>query len=105
MQKDIVNQVGEFRTNLQAFVSEHYSHNFPNLKVPTIDVKFGKKYAKVIKTDNQRSVHSFIDLSNGDILMAASWNAPSTKTPRGNIYQENCDVGVAVDAYGARYLK
>lgn len=104
MKKDILSQIGEFRTNLQAFICEHYKQ-FPSLTPPTVDVKVGKKYAKVIKTDNQRSVHSFINMSNGDILMAASWSAPSVKTPRGNIYDENCGVGYAVDAYGARYLK
>lgn len=50
----------------------------------------GKKYIKVIKNG---SVHSFIVKENegkfrkGDILKAASWNAPAKNHARGNIFE------------------
>jgi hypothetical protein len=72
--------------------------------IPKVEITFGKKYAKVIKVDNSRCVHCFIDLSNGDILKAATFNAPA-KQARGNIFDNNCGVGTAVNVYGARYLK
>jgi hypothetical protein len=49
----------------------------------------GKKYIKVVKNG---SVHSFIVKENegkfrkGDILKAASWNAPAKNHARGNIF-------------------
>ena len=45
--------------------------NFTFSDPPTITVDYGKKYAKVVKNDNlngARSVHSFIDMSIGDII-------------------------------------
>jgi hypothetical protein len=103
MDQNIQNQVGLFTIKLSQLMREYYTTKFSNLAVPKLEVKFGKKYAKIIKVDNQRSVHSFINLSNGDILMAASWNAPA-KHARGNIFDANCGVGTAVTVYGARYL-
>lgn len=55
-----------------------------------IEVKFGKKYIKILSGG---SAHSFIvntDKDNkfkrGDILMAASWSTPARNKPRGNIF-------------------
>lgn len=54
--------------------------------------KEGSKYIKVIQGT---SVHSFIvkedgkKFKKGDILKAASWNAPATNFPRGNILTFN----------------
>ena len=60
-----------------------------------IDHIRGSKYIKVIRTDNQTSVHSFIvNIHNdkkfkyGDILKAASWNAPARNFARGNVFEE-----------------
>ena len=60
-----------------------------------IDHICGSKYIKVIRTDNQTSVHSFIvNIHNdkkfkyGDILKAASWNAPARNFARGNVFGE-----------------
>lgn len=51
----------------------------------------GRNYIKIISND---SAHSFIvaketkGFKKGDILMAASWNAPATNFARGNIFDE-----------------
>ena len=60
-----------------------------------IDHICGSKYIKVIRRDNQTSVHSFIvniydddKFKYGDILKAASWNAPARNFARGNVFEE-----------------
>lgn len=51
-----------------------------------IDFEFGKKYVRVVKTTcNQRSVHSFVEIENGDVWKAASWKVPAKNIPRGNV--------------------
>jgi hypothetical protein len=55
----------------------------------SISYTVGKKYIKVVSSG---SVHSFIlksdsdKFSNGDILKAASWNAPARNFARGNVF-------------------
>ena len=39
-----------------------------------VEIKKGRKYYKVI-TEN--SVHCFVDVKNGDVYKAASWNKPA----------------------------
>ena len=60
-----------------------------------IDHICGSKYIKVIRKDNQTSVHSFIvniydddKFKYGDILKAASWKSPARNFARGNIFEE-----------------
>lgn len=66
--------------------------------------KLGRKYAKIITVTEagagQRMVHSFVDLKTGDILKAASWNAPAKKA-RGSVL--DLDAG-GFSIYGANYL-
>jgi len=56
----------------------------------------GKKYIKIVKTDNQSSVHSFVvnvhndkQFKYGDILKAASWAAPARNFARGNVFESD----------------
>lgn len=71
-----------------------------------IEFKYGKKYIKVIRTDSQRSVHSFIVLGPdkkfqvGDILKSAGWAAPARNRARGNIFGK-----YRIRWTGAEYLK
>ncbi len=70
----------------------------------TYSMKRGRKYGKVIMTvigSSGISVHSFVDLNNGDILKAAGWAAPA-KTARGSVF--DLDAG-GFDWRGAAYLK
>ncbi len=69
-----------------------------------VSAMYGKKYARIVTTRNGggRSVHSFINLANGDILKSATWATPA-KHARGNILAE--DIGAsAINQYGANYL-
>lgn len=69
------------------------------------EVEYGRKFAKIVMIHfGQCSVHTFIDLSNGDILKAGTWKAPAPKGVRGNIFA--ADLGrSAVNEYGANYLR
>ena len=80
-----------------------FTHDQP----PVIEVEYGKKYARVIHRDYSgpsRSVHTFVNLINGDILKSGSWKAPAPNGVRGNIFQNDFGAGV-VNEYGATYLK
>ena len=59
--------------------------------------KTGRKYIKILSEHG--GVYCFID-ANGDVLKAASWNAPA-KHARGNIFEVGKE---GVDKYGAHYL-
>lgn len=65
----------------------------------------GKKYTKVIiDYGNQKSVHSFVNKENGDVLKPASWNAPA----KGARYNLNTDMLVLekiLDPYGSYLYK
>lgn len=61
-----------------------------------IEIRYGKKYIKIIK---QGSVWGFIvndqndkKFKYGDILKAASFNAPAKNKARGNIFDEEYSV-------------
>lgn len=57
-------------------------------KVPTFNVEYGQKNAKITRTSyGQISVHCFVEIATGNIYMAASWKAPA-KGVRGNIADE-----------------
>lgn len=65
----------------------------------TLCVFYGRKYAKV---ERGNVVYCFIDLSNGNLLKAATYNAPAKHT-RSNIYA--ADHGLSgVNEYGANYI-
>lgn len=63
-------------------------YKFDMAKLPTYDVSYGKKFAKIAVTSyGQKSVHCFVEISTGDIYKAATWSAPA-KGVRGNISNE-----------------
>jgi hypothetical protein len=92
-----------FLKGVEKIVTDHFDNNFPILEVPTFEVNNGRRYFKIVRVDNQRSVHVFVDRTNGDVLKAASWKTPA-KHSRGNIF--NKDNGLdCMTPYGATYLK
>lgn len=60
--------------------------------------KGGKKFDKIIRDG---SVFCFIEIATGNVLKAATYNAPA-KGKRGSIYEVGQE---GVDKYGALYLK
>jgi len=74
---------------------------------PQIRADLGSKYAKVIKIDQlngSRSVHTFVNMDNGDILKSGSWKAPAPNGVRGNIFDTDLGESV-VNEHGANYLR
>jgi hypothetical protein len=55
-----------------------------------IEFETGSKYVKVVSISGggSRSVHSFVEKANGNILRAASWKAPARNFVRGNVYDQ-----------------
>jgi len=53
-----------------------------------VEFEPGSKYVKIvtISAGGSRSVHSFVEKSNGVIWRAASWKAPAKNFPRGNVF-------------------
>lgn len=56
-----------------------------------VTAQYGFRNCKIVIHDSQSAVYCFIDLSNGDILKAATWSKPATGA-RGNIWNDDCDV-------------
>ncbi len=99
--QNITDAIGAYIESVQAMVNDQYARHYPKLTAPTISVSCGRKYARIISQDGvSRGVHSFIDLSTGDVLKAESWKRPA-KGARGNLF--NLDQGIGrVSAYGPR---
>ena len=74
---------------------------------PHVSADIGRKYARVVKNDQlngSRSVHTFVNLENGDILKSGGWSAPQKNGVRGNIFAD--DLGAnRVNEHGANYIK
>jgi|TARA_R110000824_G_scaffold229521_1_gene417180 hypothetical protein len=102
-------EIEEFATRVQEVINKHFKERFPNLTPSTISVKFGRKYAKIIRESStgargttQKCVYGFVDAHTGDIYKAASWRAPA-KHVRGSIFDH--DGGMhATTPYGIKYL-
>lgn len=62
-----------------------------------------KRCVKIVevKDGKPRSVFAFIEIASGDVLKAASWNAPA-KHARGNIFADDPLKGTT--PYGPEYL-
>ena len=74
---------------------------------PKVTADVGSKYARVVKVDQlngSRSVHTFVNLDNGDILKSGGWKAPAPNGVRGNIFETDLGASV-VNEMGANYLR
>lgn len=75
----------------QDYINTTYSKEMIEDFVNNVTCHEGSKYIKVVA---RNSVHSFIvkndhgKFKKGDILKAASWNAPAKNCARGNIFNE-----------------
>jgi hypothetical protein len=103
MNNDIQAALTKFVDSVQVMQDEYMGKNFPSLGRELITVERGKRYAKLVRGEGiDRCVYCFVDLTNGDILKAATWKAPA-KHARGNILA--VDPISAVNAHGANYLR
>ena len=93
---------------LQWKMDEYFKANgFTFSDPPKFRADLGNKYARVIKVDQlngSRSVHTFVNLDNGDILKSGGWKAPAPNGVRGNIFDTDLGASV-VNEQGANYLR
>tara|TARA_Y100000034_G_scaffold21828_1_gene25106 strand:- start:141 stop:521 length:381 start_codon:yes stop_codon:yes gene_type:complete len=116
-QKDVVSRIYDYADVVQTKQDEYFTRNgFTHSPSDKIEVKLGRRYAKIVKLDRAwdennepiacpgrgGSVHTFVDINNGDILKAASWQAPAPNGVRGNIFSEDYGASV-VNEHGANY--
>lgn len=90
---------------LNAFQETYYKDRFANLTVPKISPEPGVKYIRLVsdRGSNQRYCYGFLDYQ-GNIYKSESWKKPA-KHVRGNIFNDNFDIGHAFTEYGVRYLR
>ena len=72
---------------------EYHAQRIEQIKNEGVDEEFyletGRKYYKLVhRSGISRSVHCFINKTNGDVLKSASWNAPA-KGVRYNLLDDN----------------
>lgn len=78
-------ELANFKNAIESQFTVYRARNNDNSNYE-ISFEFGKKFIRVVKTiHTQRSAHSFIDISNGDVYKAASWTTPAKNFVRGNI--------------------
>lgn len=94
-----------FVATCQSVIDKHYKDDFPTLTPPRLTVDLGRRYARIVKNESSssRSVHCFVDLTNGDVLKSESWKKPA-KHARGSIFSAK-NGEEAITAYGAHYLR
>jgi len=81
---------------------QHIRKHFSGLEAPDFEVMEGRKYDKIVQVErNSRSSFCWLDRATGDILKG-SWKCVTEKTPRGNIFNDDCLKGVG--PYGVNYL-
>ena len=103
-----VSRLEKYMDMVQWKNDQYYEMNgFTFSDPPKVRADIGRKYARVVKVDQlngSRSVHTFVNLDNGDILKSGGWAAPQKNGVRGNIF--DTDVGESVvNEHGAIYLK
>ena len=98
-----------FVDGIQNKLNEHYAKHLANLAAPTVSVRGGSKYWKVVTDQNGNgySVFGFVRKEDGAILKAASWSAPFVKGPsavRGYVTDPQNGMS-SVDWHGVVYAR
>jgi hypothetical protein len=88
----------------KVYADHCFRNGYSNYDQCEFSYTVGKRYAKVIRSDPHTSVFAFVDMDNGDIFKAASWNAPA-KHARGNINHADTEYDGCVMPYGIVYLR
>ena len=89
-----------FYIGVQKIHNDYMDKYYLNNPKDTFSYTEGKRFVKIIC---RTSAHTFVDLSNGDVLKPASWNTPA-KHARGNIFDEFNGLKYMTQ-FGPMYLK
>ena|SRR6516164_8069146 len=104
-EEDMHNVVPAFDIAFATFFQglEQLASNDPETVRLEMDV--GPRYIRVVRVYNdRRSLHCFVDRTNGEILRGG-WKQPRhTRRSRGNIFNADNGLG-AIGKYGAAYLR
>lgn len=95
--------IADFNKTLLTYNSPIYKNRAPlpeDFHDKPFKIQIGKRYARIVR---EGSVHCFVDLTNGDVLKAASWSKPA-KHARGNIFDESNGLKL-MGQYGPAYLR
>ncbi len=95
-----------FIEGCQNIHTDYMARSFPGLTPDKISATTGKRYVRVVRRSahaSYGSAHCFVDLTNGDVLLAGSWTAPA-RHARGNIFDEYRGLG-SIGEYGPAYLR
>lgn len=86
---------------VQRLNDEYLAKFYPNATRNLVTIDVGSRYIRVVKDNGtQRSVHSFVDKTNGDVLKG-SWRAPVKNGVRGNIHKAE----IPINHHGPNYLR
>jgi hypothetical protein len=94
-----------FVAKIQLAMDEYMTRNCPILPRVVITMERGMRYVRIVKGQedgSHRSVHSFVDKTNGDILKG-SWKSPVKNGVRGSIFNDDCMQGMS--HHGPEYLR
>lgn len=90
---------GMYAEKVEQKLREAYSFQAPELR-PTVEIEKGRKYFKIMANyGHQKSVHSFVNRTTGDVLKPASWAKPA-KGVRYNLVNDLDQLLDKVDPYG-----
>ena len=101
--QDFQSHLDSFVAKCQTIIDVHYKDSTMH---PKLEAKHGSKFVKIIANETGQTggrVHCFVDKTNGDVLKAASWQAPA-KHARGNIFDNHNGI-LNMGPYGAAYLR
>ena len=98
-----------FVEGIQNKLNEHYAQHLSNLTPPTVSVRGGSKYWKIVTNyyPSGYSAFGFVRKEDGAILKPASWRAPFVKGPsavRGYVTDSLNGMG-SVTPYGIVYAR
>lgn len=96
----VAEELPRFVLRVNEMVQENWRH--ANLTPHTYHIGGGRKYIRIVRywgdKPNDRSVLCFVRASDGAVLKAASWKAPTLNFIRGSIFDEV----LPVNEYGTR---
>lgn len=95
-------QIKQFVDFVKSVMEAQYA-KFNYVPAPSITLEEGRRYIRIVTNGSQRMAYGFLDKTNGDVLMTATWKAPA-KHARANL---NAPEGwaKAVGPYGIAYLR